>query len=106
MTRSLNFSLSNIRNILSLTTNTSISLRPLKVHSIFHSATLVAQEVACKLEQKKSFRLICRLIFQQLMDHPSIKGIRITCSGRMNGAAPKPQKPKTHGPIIIAMKWI
>jgi len=86
MTRSLNFSLSNIRNILSLTTNTSISLRPLKVHSIFHSATLVAQEVACKLEQKKSFRLICRLIFQQLMDHPSIKGIRITCSGRMNGA--------------------
>lgn len=78
--------LSNIRNVLSLTTNTSISFQSLKVHSIFHSANLVAQEIACKLEQKKSFRLICRLIFQQLILHPSIKGIRITCSGRINGA--------------------
>jgi ribosomal protein S3 len=78
--------LSNIRNVLSVTTNTSVSFRPLKVHSIFHSANFVAQEIVCKLEQKKSFRLICRLIFQQVTFHPSIKGIRITCSGRINGA--------------------
>jgi small subunit ribosomal protein S3 len=48
--------------------------------------SLVAQEVACKLGQKKSFRLICRLIFQQLAVCNYIKGIRITCSGRLNGA--------------------
>ena len=77
---------SNIQNVLSFATNTSISFRPLKIHSIFQSANLVAQEIACKLEQKKSFRLICRLIFQQLNSYSFIKGIRITCSGRMNGA--------------------
>jgi hypothetical protein len=82
------FSLSNIHAVLSLATNTSILLRPIKVNSVFQSASMLAQEVACKLEQKKSFRLICRLIFQQRPDAASnyIKGIRITCSGRINGA--------------------
>lgn len=86
LTKSLDFSLSTIHHVLSLTTSTSVSIRPIKVNSIFYSASLVAQEVACKLEQKKSFRLICRLIFQQLISFRHIKGIRITCSGRINGA--------------------
>ena len=86
ITKSLDFYLSNVHSILSQNTNTFISLRPIKVHSVFQCASLVAQEVACKLEQKKSFRLICRLIFQQLTVCNYIKGIRITCSGRLNGA--------------------
>ena len=86
ITKSLDFYLSNVHSILSQNTNTFISLRPIKVHSVFQCASLVAQEVACKLEQKKSFRLICRLIFQQLAVCNYIKGIRITCSGRLNGA--------------------
>lgn len=84
--KSADFYLSNVHSILSQTTNTFISLRPIKVHSVFQCASLVAQEVACKLEQKKSFRIICRLIFQQLAICTYIKGIRITCSGRLNGA--------------------
>jgi len=86
ITKSLDFYLSNVHSILSQNTKTFISLRPIKVHSVFQCASLVAQEVACKLEQKKSFRLICRLIFQQLAVCNYIKGIRITCSGRLNGA--------------------
>jgi small subunit ribosomal protein S3 len=56
------------------------------VSSIFQSASLIAQEIACKLEQKKSFRQICRSIFQQISNCKYIKGIRISCSGRLNGA--------------------
>jgi small subunit ribosomal protein S3 len=80
------FYLSNVQSILSDKTSTLTSLRPIKVSSIFKSASLIAQEIACKLEQKKSFRLICRSIFQQISNCNYIKGIRISCSGRLNGA--------------------
>jgi ribosomal protein S3 len=86
LTKSLNFYLFNIQSILSQNTNNFITLRPIKVRSFFQCASLVAQEIAYQLEQKKSFRIICRLIFQQLNDYKYIKGIRITCSGRLNGA--------------------
>jgi ribosomal protein S3 len=79
--------LSNVNFILSENSfGAFISLRTIKVNSVFQSAFLVAQEVACKLEQKKSFRIICRLIFQQISSCNYIKGIRIACSGRLNGA--------------------
>ncbi|GJP35675.1 hypothetical protein CLOM_g2054 [Closterium sp. NIES-68] len=80
------FYLTNVQSILSDKTNTLIDLRPIKVSSIFQSASLIAQEIACKLEQKKSFRQICRSIFQQISNCKYIKGIRINCSGRLNGA--------------------
>jgi small subunit ribosomal protein S3 len=86
LTKNRNFYLSNIQSILSEKTSTYTSLRPIKVSSIFQSAYLVAQEIACKLEQKKSFRQICRSIFQQISNCNYIKGIRISCSGRLNGA--------------------
>jgi hypothetical protein len=86
ITRSLDFYLSNINFMLSCSTQHFISLRTAKVHSIFQCAFLIAQEIACKLEQKKSFRFICRLIFQKLATCRYIKGIRISCSGRLNGA--------------------
>jgi ribosomal protein S3 len=86
ISKSLDFYLFNVQFRLSQNTNTFISLRPIKISSVFQCASLVAQEIACKLEQKKSFRLICRLIFQQLAACKYIKGIRITCSGRLNGA--------------------
>eukprot|EP00897_Mesotaenium_endlicherianum_P002520 jgi/Mesen1/2296/ME001545S01381 len=46
----------------------------------------MAQEIACKLEQAKSFRQICRSVFQHIEICKHIKGIRISCSGRLNGA--------------------
>jgi small subunit ribosomal protein S3 len=86
ITKSLDFYLSNINFILSLGTRSFISLRTAKVQSIFQSASLIAQEIACKLEQKRSFRLICRILFQQLANCRYVKGIRVACSGRLNGA--------------------
>jgi Ribosomal protein S3, C-terminal domain len=86
LTKSRYFYLSNVQSIISEKTSTSVSLRPIKVSSIYQSASLIAQEIAYNLEQKKSFRQICRSIFQQISNCKYIKGIRINCSGRLNGA--------------------
>lgn len=80
------FYLANLESTLNKTTNTTVKCKILKISSIYQSANLIAQEIACKLEQKKSFRQICRSIFQQITLCKYIKGIRISCSGRINGA--------------------
>nr|AGN74234.1 ribosomal protein S3 [Tetraphis pellucida]AHI16033.1 ribosomal protein S3 [Tetraphis pellucida] len=67
-------------------TKTNTLIRPVKIASVYQSASLIAQEISWKLEQKKSFRQICRSTFQQIEKCQYVKGIRICCSGRLNGA--------------------
>nr|YP_010576526.1 ribosomal protein S3 [Andreaea regularis]UZN44067.1 ribosomal protein S3 [Andreaea regularis] len=67
-------------------TKTNILIRPVKIASVYQSASPIAQEISWKLEQKKSFRQICRSTFQQIEKCQYVKGIRICCSGRLNGA--------------------
>nr|AND50646.1 ribosomal protein S3 [Sphagnum balticum] len=75
-----------IQSFLSNQTKTNTSIRPVKIASVYQSASLIAQEISWKLEQKKSFRQICRSTFQQIEKCQYVKGIRICCSGRLNGA--------------------
>nr|YP_008816145.1 ribosomal protein S3 [Roya obtusa]AGZ90393.1 ribosomal protein S3 [Roya obtusa] len=100
--KSRHYFFSNIKNTLSFQTNNLVKINPINISNLFQSASLVAQEIAWKLEQKKSFRTICRTLFLNLRpllaDGPVmdikkiykknryIKGIRISCSGRLNGA--------------------
>lgn len=86
LAKSRHYYLSNIQTILSSQSDTLTSIIPMKVTSVYQSASLVAQEISCKLEQTKSFRQICRTIFKQIEMCSYIKGIRIACSGRLNGA--------------------
>nr|YP_009047482.1 ribosomal protein S3 [Buxbaumia aphylla]AGN74273.1 ribosomal protein S3 [Buxbaumia aphylla]AHI16023.1 ribosomal protein S3 [Buxbaumia aphylla] len=72
--------------LLSDQTKTNTLIRPVKIASVYQSASLIAQEITCKLEQKKSFRQICRSTFQQIEKCQYVKGIRICCSGRLHGA--------------------
>nr|YP_009918921.1 ribosomal protein S3 [Chorisodontium aciphyllum]QMJ96186.1 ribosomal protein S3 [Chorisodontium aciphyllum] len=71
---------------LSNQTKTNTLIRPVKIASVYQSASLIAQEISWKLEQKKSFRQICRSTFQEIEKCQYVKGIRICCSGRLNGA--------------------
>lgn len=71
---------------LSNKTKTNALIRPVKIASVYQSASLIAQEISWKLEQKKSFRQICRSTFQEIEKCQYVKGIRICCSGRLNGA--------------------
>nr|YP_010261607.1 ribosomal protein S3 [Planicladium nitidulum]UIB40689.1 ribosomal protein S3 [Planicladium nitidulum] len=71
---------------LSNQTKTNTLIRPVKIASVYQSASLIAQEISWKLEQKKSFRQICKSTFQEIEKCQYVKGIRICCSGRLNGA--------------------
>jgi Ribosomal protein S3, C-terminal domain len=84
--KSRHFYLSNLQNLLWNHTNMLTSIKPIQVTSIYQSASLVAQEICFQLEQTKSFRQICKTILKEIEQRKYIKGIRITCSGRLNGA--------------------
>nr|YP_010736395.1 ribosomal protein S3 [Zygnema circumcarinatum]WEL36368.1 ribosomal protein S3 [Zygnema circumcarinatum] len=86
LAKSRHYYLSNIQRVLSSQTKTLTSIIPMKVTSVYQSALLLAQEICCKLEQTKSFRQICKTIFKEIEMCSYIKGIRIACSGRFNGA--------------------
>nr|QIA59853.1 ribosomal protein S3 [Riccia cavernosa] len=78
--------LKKMQSLFSNQTKTNTLIQPVKIASVYQSASLIAQEISWKLEQKKSFRQICRSIFKQIKKCPYVKGIRIGCSGRLNGA--------------------
>jgi hypothetical protein len=78
--------LKKMQSLFSDQTKTNTLIQPVKIASVYRSASLIAQEISWKLEQKKSFRQICRSIFKQIKKCPYVKGIRIGCSGRLNGA--------------------
>ena len=86
LTKSNHYHFTNIQSFLTSQTNTLTLIVPVKVSSIYQSASLVAQEICCKLEQKRAFRQICKSVFRQIDLCKYIKGIRISCSGRLNGA--------------------
>nr|YP_004927675.1 ribosomal protein S3 [Treubia lacunosa]AEH99722.1 ribosomal protein S3 [Treubia lacunosa] len=75
-----------MQSLFSKKTKTNTLIQPVKIASVYQSASLIAQEISWKLEQKKSFRQICRSISKQIKKCPYVKGIRIGCSGRLNGA--------------------
>nr|QIA60725.1 ribosomal protein S3 [Riccardia latifrons] len=78
--------LKKMQSLFSNRTKTNTLIQPVKIASVYRSASLIAQEISWKPEQKKSFRQICRSIFKQIKKCPYVKGIRIGCSGRLNGA--------------------
>lgn len=58
-----------------------------QVQSLSQSANLIAQEVALQLgSQKRSFRSIFQQIVQAIPKQAGVTGIRISCSGRLDGA--------------------
>lgn len=71
---------------LSSETSTNILIKPVRADFSYQSASLIAQEILWGLEKKKSFVQICTSIFQQIENCECVKGIRICCSGRLNGA--------------------
>ena len=86
LTETCHSNMSHIQTILSNQTNTLTAIVPIQISSIYQSASLIAQDICCKLQQKKAFRQICKIIFQQIALSKFVKGIRISCSGRINGA--------------------
>lgn len=76
----------NLNTTLTKQSKRITSIMPIQVKSIYQSAYLLAQAICLKLEQTKSFRQISQTVMRESERVQYIKGIRIICSGRLNGA--------------------
>lgn len=82
-TRFLNLCLTNPIQLSHRRLGATTTIRVIRLASMYQSAASIAADIVQKIESKKSFRSICKFLFSNTA---SIKGIRISCSGRFNGA--------------------
>ena len=85
----------HVEGVLDKQTGSSVKLVPFQVSTEKQSALFLAQEVVYFLEKRVSFRKIKDQILKELKNSKIIKGVRITCSGRVGGKSKKAQKAKT-----------
>jgi hypothetical protein len=71
------------------------TLYPVRAISPLQSAGFLIESVAYLLQRKSSFRQIKDDIFRELGQSQLIKGMRLSCSGRLGGRSKKAQKAKT-----------
>jgi len=75
------------QSFLSDRTNATILIKPVKASHFYQGASLIAEEISRELRKRRSFAQICKYIFEQIRRCKQyVRGIRICCSGRLNGA--------------------
>jgi ribosomal protein S3 len=72
-----------------------IDLIPFRVKNDWQHASYLAEELVFFLEKRIPFRRLKAKLFKQLSQIPSIRGVRISCSGRVGGKSKKAQRSKT-----------
>ena len=93
---SLNWKYKNyLESNLSRLYNLEITLVPFKVKNDWQDAGYLADEIIYFLEKRIPFRRLKSKFLKQLSKIPEIRGIRITCSGRVGGKSKKAQRAKT-----------
>ena len=77
-----------MRSFLSNRTNTNTLIESVKIKSVYQSASPIAQDISFQLRNKTSFRSIFSKIVKDipLVMKKGVEGIRICCSGRLEGA--------------------
>jgi len=68
---------------------------PFQVNYEWQDAGYFADEIVFLLERRISFRQIKNKLLKQLSLNSTIRGVRITCSGRVGGKSKKAQRAKT-----------
>jgi ribosomal protein S3 len=68
---------------------------PFLIKNEWQHANFLADEIKYFLEKRIPFRRLKNKIIQQLSKIPEIRGVRITCSGRVGGKSKKAQRAKT-----------
>jgi hypothetical protein len=66
-----------------LQSNTSIL--PIKVDNEYKSAELLANYLSSQLSKNRSYRQVLKKVFQKAKKFSFLKGIRMSCSGRLGG---------------------
>lgn len=85
----------HIETVLELALSSNVNIETIKTYDHFRSASFLAEEIVYYLEQRIPFRRIKSKLLKEIEHLTSIKGIRITCSGRVGGRSKKAQRAKT-----------
>lgn len=64
---------------------TKVQLNIQEVDSVYKHAALIAQDVASSIERRISYRRSMKQVMKKAMEENGIYGIKIKCSGRLNG---------------------
>lgn len=75
--------------------NLDFEFIPFKVNHDWQSAGFLADEIVYFLERRVQFRRLKNKLLKFLAKNSSIRGVRITCSGRVGGKSKKAQRAKT-----------
>lgn len=91
-----NFKYKNyLESSLSSISHVGCDVIPFRVKNDWQHASYLAEELVYFLEKRIPFRRLKSKLLKQLAQIPSIRGVRITCSGRVGGKSKKAQRSKT-----------
>ena len=82
----------HIESIISERLKSSCRLSFFKARDVAQNAIFVAEEIVYQLQRRNTFRQIKTRFLQELGCKSAIKGIRVTCVGRIGGRAKKAQR--------------
>ena len=82
----------HIESIISNRLKSSCSISFFKAQNVAQSALFIAEEIVYQLQRRSTFRQIKSKFLQELGNKPAIKGVRVTCVGRIGGRAKKAQR--------------
>ena len=91
---------SHLESFLYNSVNTFFNINFFRALTEKQSALFLVQEIIHYLERKVPFRRIKTQILREIPRYKRIKGIRITCSGRVGGRSKKAQRSKTQSAKI------
>ena len=68
---------------------------PFSISQDWQSAGFLAEEIVYFLERRVTFRRLKNKIIKKISENSNIRGVRISCSGRVGGKSKKAQRAKT-----------
>jgi len=84
-----------LESVLTRVYKTPFHLLPFKVQHEWQCASFLADEIVYFLEKRVPFRRLKSHLLKQFHKIPSLRGVRVTCSGRSGGKSKKAQRSKT-----------
>lgn len=82
----------HIESIISNRLKSSCKISLFRAQNVAQSALFIAEEIVYQLQRRNSFRQIKTKFLQELANKSAIKGVRVTCVGRIGGRAKKAQR--------------
>ena len=82
----------HIESLISNKLKSSCKILLFRAQNVAQNALFIAEEIVYQLQRRNTFRQIKTKFLQELANKSAIKGVRVTCVGRIGGRAKKAQR--------------